>query len=215
MKMKDRMRVLIAEDDAVMRRLLKSMLEEWGYETIIAHDGNEAWEELQAEDAPPLAILDWMMPGMDGVDICRSARETSRPAGAFIILLTSKVNREDLILGLEAGASDYITKPFNREELRVRVQAGRRIIDLQSELSARVKELERAMEHIRTLQGILPICSYCKKIRNDQNYWQRLESYFHAHSDVQFTHGICPECYEKYIVPQLDAASELLDEGES
>ncbi len=196
-------KVLIAEDDAVTSRLLKGMLQDWGYEPVIAFDGNEAWEVLQAEDAPPLAILDWMMPGMDGIEICRRIRENPAPASTFIILLTGKVNKEDIIFGLEAGANDCITKPFNPEELRVRVQAGRRIIDLQSELSARVRELERVMEHIKILQGILPICSYCKKVRNDQNYWQRLESYLVAHSDVQFSHGVCPECYQKHVITQI------------
>jgi phosphoserine phosphatase RsbU/P len=198
------MKVLIAEDDTVSRRLLETTLMRWGYEVVVASDGVEAWEALQGDDAPSLAILDWMMPGMDGLEVCRRIRKMPSSTPPYLILLTAKGGREDLVTGLEAGANDYVTKPFNREELRARVQVGVRMVELQQSLADRVKALEEALARVKQLQGLLPICSYCKKIRDDQNYWQQVESYIAEHSQAQFSHSICPDCYEKLVKPELD-----------
>ncbi len=200
------MKILVADDDFLTRQMIETLLVKWGYEVITTCDGNEAWKILADEKGPQFAILDWMMPEMEGSRDLPQGPPGTRPVPKmiFIILLTSKGRKEDIIEGLEAGANDYITKPFNHEELRVRVQNGRQMVELQSALAARVKELEQAMTHIKILQGFLPICSYCKKIRNDQNYWQQLEIYLAAHSDVQFSHGICPDCYQKYVKPELE-----------
>lgn len=199
------MKVLLAEDDIVSCRIMEDMLRDWGYEVCVAGDGVAAWKMLQEENAPQLAILDWMMPGMDGLEICRRLHQTNNRNPIYVILLTAKREREDIVSGLEAGANDYITKPFDPEEVRARLQAGRRIVELQSELSGRVKELQEALVHIRTLQGILPICSYCRRIRDDRSYWSQLEKYLTTHSDVQFSHSICPECYEKHVTPMLES----------
>jgi phosphoserine phosphatase RsbU/P len=199
------MRILIAEDDNASRRILQLMLTKWGYDLVVTKDGNEAWQALQIPDAPRLAILDWMMPGKDGVEICRKMHESSSGDPKYFILLTSKGRKEDIVSGLEAGAYDYITKPFASEELRARVQAGERILRLQTTLANRVLELQEALDKIKTLEGILPICSYCKKIRNDQSYWQQLESYISQHSQAEFTHGVCPECFEKHIKQQIES----------
>lgn len=118
------MRILIAEDDSISRRVLESTLVKSGFEVIATEDGTEALAALQKENAPTIAVLDWMMPGMDGVEICRTLRQTPNPVPTYIILLTAKGNREDIVTGLDAGADDYIVKPFNRDELRAR--AGRR-----------------------------------------------------------------------------------------
>lgn len=128
------MKVLIAEDDAVSRRLLEATLMRWGYEVIVTRDGDEAWQALQQADAPPLAILDWMMPGLDGVEICRLVRQRGHEPYIYLILLTTKSLKENIIEGLDAGADDYLTKPFNPSELQVRLRAGTRIITLQAEL---------------------------------------------------------------------------------
>ena len=128
------MKVLIADDDAVSRRLLHSTLARWSYEVVACANGTEAWEVLQKEDAPQLVILDWMMPGMDGVQLCRELRKRASQPYTYILLLTAKTQKEDIIAGMEAGADDYITKPFDAQELRVRVRAGQRILDLQTEL---------------------------------------------------------------------------------
>ncbi len=191
------MKILIAEDDAVSRRLLEAALVKWGHEVVVTRDGEEAWQQLQLAGAAPLLILDWLMPKMDGVAVCRKARETPAFKSTYIVLLTSRGNKEDVVKGLEAGADDYVTKPFDPEELRARVQVGCRMVELQSALAGRVTELEDALTRVNQLHGLLPICCYCKKIRDDQNYWHRVESYITVHSDVRFSHGICPDCTEK------------------
>lgn len=128
------MKVLIAEDDVVSRRLLEATLTRWGYEVVVTRDGSEAWQALQQADAPSLAILDWMMPGMDGVEVCRMVRQRGYEPYIYLILLTTKSLKENIIEGLDAGADDYLTKPFNPSELQVRLRAGTRIITLQAEL---------------------------------------------------------------------------------
>ncbi len=128
------MKILIAEDNAVSRRLLETCLTKWGYEVISAKDGGEAWEALQKEDSPRLAILDWMMPKMDGIQVCRKVRKGLQEPYVYILLLTAKDEKSDLVRAMEAGADDYLTKPFEPDELKVRLRAGRRIIELQEEV---------------------------------------------------------------------------------
>lgn len=205
------MKILIAEDDLTSRRILEAILAKWNYEVIATGDGLEAWQALQTENAPPIAIIDWMMPGMDGVDFCRKIRQTQTLTPTYIILLTSKAQQEDVVAGLEAGANDYIRKPFEREELRARIQVGERVVELQTALADRVKMLEEAIVKIKTLQGLLPICSYCKKIRNDQDYWQQIETYVAEHTQAEFTHGICPDCLEKHIKVQMETLQKMKD----
>jgi sigma-B regulation protein RsbU (phosphoserine phosphatase) len=199
------MKILIAEDDSICRHLLETILKQQGYYPIVACDGNEAWQILLTEDSPRLAIIDRVMPGIDGLDICRKAKELPKTRSYYIIILTSKDKKEDIVEGLIAGADDYVTKPFNHGELCARVQVGMRILNLQQELADRIEELEKAVLHIKQLQGLLPMCSYCKKIRDDQNYWWQVESYITKHSDAQFSHGICPDCFKKIVEPELEA----------
>jgi two-component system cell cycle response regulator len=137
------MRILIADDSIVSRHLLDATLRKWGYDVVVACDGNEAWDQLATEDAPKIAILDWVMPGMTGPEVCRNVRAHAKDkySYTYILLLTSKSLKEDLIEGMEAGADDYITKPFDQHELKVRLRAGTRIIDLQRELVAAREEL--------------------------------------------------------------------------
>lgn len=196
--------ILIAEDDPVSCKVLEATLARWGYTVLVTRDGEQAWAAMQAADAPSLAVLDWMMPGLDGVEVCRRVRELKRSPSPYVMLLTAKHRKEDIVTALEAGADDYLTKPFDRAELRARLQVGERILQLQSELAARVRELQDALANIKVLQGLLPICCYCKKIRSDENYWEQVESYIGSHADVQFSHGVCPDCYEKIIRPQIE-----------
>ncbi len=128
------LRILVAEDDPISRRLLETVLKKWGYEVAIANDGEQAWRMLENEEAPRLAILDWMMPGLDGIEVCRRVRERNAPTYTYILLLTARSQREDLLQGMEAGADDYLTKPFDANELKVRLRAGRRILELQEQL---------------------------------------------------------------------------------
>ena len=144
------MRLLIAEDDTVSRQLLTMTLKKWGHEVMVTQSGTEAWEELQKEDAPLLAILDWMMPGMTGVEVCEKLREIQTGEfQTYIILLTALERKEDIVTGLSAGANDYVTKPFNPSELKARVEVGVRMLDLQTRLADNVKRL-REMDQLKT-----------------------------------------------------------------
>jgi sigma-B regulation protein RsbU (phosphoserine phosphatase) len=198
------MRILIAEDDAVSRRVLEATLLKWNYEVVVTSDGSQALEALKKPDAPSLALLDWMMPGLDGSEVCRQLRQSIGDRLLYVLLLTAKGSKDDIVEGLNAGADDYIIKPFDRAELQARLDVGRRILRLQAELAARVTELETALSKVKQLQGLLPICCYCKKIRDDQNYWRQVEGYVAEHSEAQFTHAICPSCREKIIEPELE-----------
>lgn len=198
------MRILIAEDEPTSRLVLETTLKRWGYEVISTVDGAQAWEVLQDTGPPQLAVLDWMMPHMDGVEVCRQVRATQRLEQLYLIILTARNSPEDIAEALSAGANDYVAKPFNRKELQARIQVGERVVELQSALSQRVSDLEAALAREKRLQGLLPICSYCKKIRDDQNYWQRVESYIEEHTEAAFSHSICPDCYQDIVQPQLD-----------
>jgi sigma-B regulation protein RsbU (phosphoserine phosphatase) len=197
------MKILIADDEPVSRRLLQLTLIKWGYEVMAVNDGREAWQALQQAEPPALAILDWIMPGLDGIEVCRRIRQMSLSLPVYIIFLTSKGSREDIVEGLQAGADDFLTKPFDTQELQARLQVGVRVVKLQAELAQRIKELEAALDQVNQLEGILPICSYCKKIRDDKDYWQQIESYIEAHSEALFTHSICPDCYQSQVEPEL------------
>jgi sigma-B regulation protein RsbU (phosphoserine phosphatase) len=191
------LRVLVADDDRLARRLVEAALTSAGHPFVSMSDGAAARDALTADDGPDVALLDWMMPGLSGPEVCRQVRMIPRPVSPYLILLTSRDGIQDIVTGLDAGADDYIVKPFRPEELRARVAVGARMVALQRDLLDRMKELEAALAREHQLQGLLPICAYCKKIRNDQNYWQQVETYVTQHSAAQFTHSICPECKEK------------------
>lgn len=137
------MKVLIAEDQRVSRHVLETTLIKWGYDVVTCSGGSEAWQALQGEDAPQLAILDWMMPGMDGVEVCRKVRGAPDPRLIYIILLTARESRADMVAGLQAGADDYVAKPFDQEELKARMQVGVRVLELQKKLVDRESENAR------------------------------------------------------------------------
>lgn len=202
------MNILIAEDDPVSRCFLEVTLVKWGYQVKSTRDGNEAWEEFQRE-IPTVAILDWMMPGIDGAELCRRAKALDTVVPPYLIMLTAKTDKQDVVEGLCAGADDYMTKPFNRHELHARIKVGFRMAELQRNIADRVFELERALSRVKQLQGLLPICSYCKKVRDDQNYWQQVDSYISKHSEVAFSHGICPDCFDG-LKQQLHKREEIV-----
>jgi len=209
------MKVLIAEDDSTSRRLLRALLAKRGYETRLACDGDEAWRILNEPDRPTIAILDWMMPGCDGIEVCRRVRAALPPIPLYIMLLTAKGRAEDIVAALESGADDHVAKPYDREELLARLRVGERIIGLQNALVQRIRDLQEAISEIKTLQGLLPICSYCKRVRDDQNYWGQIEGYISKHSEARFSHGICPECYERIVKPELERYAESVRSAEA
>jgi sigma-B regulation protein RsbU (phosphoserine phosphatase) len=179
------MRILIADDDRMTTLMLSRTLEGWGFDVVVVHDGVSAWDSIAGAEPPALAIVDWMMPGLDGIELCRRIRAAALPAPVYVILLTSRTSRQDIVAGLEAGADDYLTKPFDPDELRARIHVGQRTLAL--------------IANIKSLSGLLPICSYCKRIRSDENYWEQVESYIVEHSDARFSHGICPACFKKVL----------------
>ena len=208
------MKILIAEDDPTSLRMLEAVLAKWNYDVVATCDGNEAWEKLQDEGAPKLAVLDWMMPGMDGVEVCHRLKQPDIPDPTYVIILTTKDCTTDIVEALGAGADDYITKPFDNKELRARVEVGRRVVELQTALANRIKELQDALAHVKTLQGILPICMHCHKIHSDQESWERIEKYITEHSEAQFSHSLCPECLEKHYPEHAARKKQQLREEE-
>jgi len=194
------MRVLIAEDEPIMLKMLMSLLKEWGYEPLPCSNGDTAWECLNRDSAPMIVLSDWRMPGIRGDALCRLIRQKLPHKPVFIILVTAAQSEvENQILALNAGADDYITKPCNPPELLARLKSGERVLQLQEELRERVRELEAALAQVRHLQGLLPICTDCKSIRDDNSYWHQVENYIGARTDASFTHSLCPNCMENRI----------------
>ncbi len=192
------LKVLVADDDVTSRTMLAAMLTKSGYNVVEAVDGAAALAVMRQPDAPLLVLLDWMMPHVDGPEVLRQVRaiETTRPP--FIIMLTTKAAKPEIVAGLRAGANDYLTKPFDIGELYARIEVGRQLVDAQAALATKIEELREALNNIKTLRGILPICAWCKKIRDDEGYWKQLESYLRDHTDAEFSHGICPPCAAKF-----------------
>ena len=194
----EKVKVLAVEDDAASRRMLTGVLTKRGYEVLEADSAAAALAAMQAAGAPDLVILDRMLPDGDGLEVCRQYRALPGARIKYVILLTGKSSKHDIVDGLAAGANDYITKPFDSDELLARVGVGVRFIQLHKELEVKIAELGAALGQLKRLEGLLPICMHCHKIRNEQASWERVESYISAHADVRFSHGICPDCEKKY-----------------
>lgn len=183
------MKILIAEDDRVSRMVLSTGLRKCGYEVIDAADGQEAWQRYQKETIQ-LVITDWMMPNMDGLEFCRSIRSANNAKYTYVIMLTALGGKDSYLEGMRAGVDDYIIKPFDLDELKARLNVAERVLKLQ--------------EEVKQLEGLLPICSYCKKIRSEDNSWEAIEVYISSQTDASFSHGVCPQCYELHLKPQLE-----------
>lgn len=189
-------RVLVADDDLVSRMLLEATLGDLGYEVTTVSDGAAALEALDADAGPTLAILDWEMPRLSGPEVCRELRARRPHRPWYLLLLTVRGGTTNIVQGLRSGANDHVTKPFDRDELAARLAVASNVLALQASLADRIHELEHALAHIKTLSGLLPICAWCKKIRDDGNYWRQVEDYVASHTEASFTHGICPSCEE-------------------
>ncbi|MCX8035753.1 MAG: response regulator transcription factor [Candidatus Sumerlaeia bacterium] len=202
------MKVMIVDDDPTTRQFLQTLVSRAGHEVLLASDGVEAIE-LAAHDRPDIVLADWMMPRVTGVELCAHFRSAGpgQPY-IFIILLTARDNAEDIVEGLDAGADDYIVKPFNAAELLARIRTGERIIRLETVLRSRNEELEQSLQTIRRLKGLLPLCMFCKRVRNDHDYWQQLETYIHEQTGTDFSHGVCPECMKKHYPDSYRALQE-------
>jgi DNA-binding response OmpR family regulator len=183
------MKILIAEDDRDSRDLLALMLEQDGHQVIRAGNGREAWEIFRNEkESFPLIISDWLMPEMDGLELCRRIRASNRAPYSYILLLTALQGKNNYLEGIRAGADDFMSKPYDPEQLMARLIVAHRIMHLQA--------------HVKKLEGILPTCMYCKRIR-EQETWVGIEEYIAARTQASFSHGVCPECYREHVKPQL------------
>ena len=192
------MKVLVVEDDPVSQRVLTGTLESLGHEPIVAEDGEAAWQRFAAEPVD-VVITDWMMPRVDGLELTRRIRGRARDRYTWVVLLTALRGRAPYLDGMRAGADDFISKPVDREELQARLRVAERILGLQQE--------------VKQLEGLLPICTYCKKIRDEGDQWSQVEDYVARRTEAQFSHGICPDCYERHLKPQLENARVGLPQG--
>src|SRR5689334_8337952 len=169
------MKVLIAEDDLTSSAILEDHLKDWGYAPIVVSHGKEALQVLKGSDAPHLAIIDWMMPYLSGLELCQAVQGLRKSIPPYLILLSAKAHKQEVVRALQAGAQDYITKPFDPNELHARVDVGRRIIELQLLLAERVAELQAVGHQINELRAVQPICCRCKKGLQDDGNWRQLE----------------------------------------
>lgn len=190
-------RVLIVEDHAPTRDALTFLLQRRGYEVCVASDGLTARDALIGPDAPTIALLDWMLPGMTGLDVCRQVRARQADRYIYLIVVTARDALDDLSEAFAAGADDFIRKPCDPAELVARLRTGERIVELESGLLLRVREAEETLERLRQLKRLLPICMYCKKVRDDETYWHEIDEYIHIHTGTDFSHGVCPSCVGK------------------
>lgn len=173
------MKILIADDDAVSQLLLEATLKKLGHEVVVAANGREAWGAFQKESFPVI-ISDWMMPEMDGLTLCRAIRSVHRDTYPMVVMVTVLGGKSSYLEAMEAGADDFITKPIDEDHLAARLRVIERVLGLR--------------EHVKQLEGILPICSSCKRIRDEKHQWKAIESYIAQRSEVRFSHSICPEC---------------------
>ena len=183
------MKVLAVEDDEVGRTVLRQALRRLGYEVIEAVDGEAAWTYLTKEPVR-IVVSDWMMPGIDGLELCRRVRARTGQDYTYFILVTARdASTQHQRIAMEAGVDDFLSKPIAVQELWMRLHVAERIL----RYTTRVQQLEQ----------LLPICSYCKKVRDDHNYWQQIESYIQKRTGSEFSHSVCPDCYQRIVVPDL------------
>jgi DNA-binding response OmpR family regulator len=182
--------ILAVEDDILARKIICRSLRRLGHEVIEAADGEEAWTQLQAGNVR-VVVCDWMMPRLDGLELCRRIRARLGAEYVYFILLTGNSASDDnQRVAAEAGVDDFLTKPLDPQEMWMRLRVAERIL--------------RYATQVSQLETFLPICSYCKKIRDDKNYWQQIESYINKRTGTDFSHSVCPDCYQRVILPELE-----------
>jgi len=190
-----KVKILIAEDEFTTRMMVQVCLENWGYRVVSVINGDEAWAELQKADAPHIAILDWEMPGINGIEVCRRAKDLEVENPPYIILLTSRDSKTDIVRGFDAGADDYMTKPFNDNELRARTRVAERLVRTQSSLSESVTELREVLNQLEVLESGVEGCGTCRKIFNKYDgQWYSLDDLLKNRTEHQLVINTCPEC---------------------
>lgn len=184
------LKVLAVEDDAIARRVLVQALMRLGYDVVSATNGEDAWAKLQNEGIR-LVVSDWLMPEVDGLELCRRIRSRTKQDYVYFVLLTGvDATESNQHAAADAGVDDFLTKPLKFTELWMRLRVAERILGF-------TKQLQQ-------LEEMMPICSYCKKIRDDKNYWQQIEGYINERTGSEFSHSICPDCYQRVVVPELE-----------
>ncbi|MEJ6731602.1 MAG: response regulator [Opitutaceae bacterium] len=184
------MQILAVEDDPVARRVLRQALTKLGHEVVEAEDGEAALDAMARENFRVI-VSDWLMPNMDGLEFCRRVRERPAEEYVYFILLTGRLaSAENEREAADAGVDDFLSKPLDMNELWMRLRVAERILKFATQ--------------VRMLEAFLPICSYCKKVREDSNYWTQIESYINTRTGTDFSHSVCPDCYERVVVPELE-----------
>lgn len=187
------MKILAVEDDPVALAVLQHTLRQLGHEVLTARDGAAALAMLE-HDPVRVVVSDWMMPEVDGLELCRRVRARLGKDYVYFILLTSQEpSEENQRAAIEAGVDDFLSKPLRPREIWMRLRVAERIVKFATQ--------------VRQLEAFLPICGYCKKIRDDSNYWQQIESYINERTGTDFSHSVCPDCYTRVIAPELEALS--------
>jgi len=183
-------KILAVEDDPIARAVLRQALRKLDHEPIEASDGEEAWK-LMKEDPVRLVVSDWVMPNMDGLELCKRIRRRRQADYVYFILLTGNdASVANQRAAADAGVDDFLTKPLDFHELWMRLRVAERILKFSTQ--------------VRQLEEMLPICSYCKKIRDDKNYWQQIEGYLNERTGSEFSHSVCPDCYQRIVIPELE-----------
>lgn len=185
------MKILTVEDDPISRMMLEAMLRQCGHELVAAANGDEVLAKLDDKETR-VVVSDWMMPGMDGLELCRRVRKREGDYVYFILISQKTATRENREAAMAAGVDEFLVKPVNVDDLWMRLHVAERILKLTKE--------------VQQLETILPVCGYCKKIRDDKDYWQQIESYIQDRTSFAFSHSICPDCYVKKVVPMLREA---------
>lgn len=189
------MKILLAEDDLISRKLLLKTLKQFGHEVLSFDNGQDAWDAFEREPYR-VVVSDWLMPGLDGLELCRRIRKRASSEYTYFILLTANVQGKDTYIeAMQSGIDDFLAKPLDQDQIWMRLRVAERILRYTHEISA--------------LSSMLPICSYCKKVRDDNNYWQQVETYVAAHLGTSFSHSVCPSCYEKNVRPDLDRLKDM------
>jgi sigma-B regulation protein RsbU (phosphoserine phosphatase) len=183
------MKILIVEDDTESRETLQTLLELDGHDVTSTQNGNEGWQAFEGGNFP-VVISDWLMPEMDGLELCRRIRAAERLSYSYVLLVSALKGKSSYLQGMAAGADDFVSKPYDPDELKTRLIVAARIIGIQ--------------DRVKRLEGILPTCMYCKKIRDEHNQWVGIETYITTRSRASFSHGVCPGCYDSILRPELD-----------
>jgi phosphoserine phosphatase RsbU/P len=196
------MKVLLVEDDATQRLALEILLEKLGHQAVPCEGATEALDHVTHDPEISAVVSDWNMPGGDGLELCRRIRRLDRDTYTYFILLTiNRPTADNQLRAFDAGVDDFMSKPANADDLRLRLHVANRII--------------RFASQVRQLESFLPICSYCKRIRDDENYWRQIEEYVGSRTGTQFSHGICPTCAEKLLKTEMDAAPARRKPGQA